>query len=210
MDFSNSNVLITAGPTWVAIDRVRVLSNFASGETGILLARELKKRGAKVTLVLGNAAAEKINKGIRLLRFVYFDELYKALKKELKVRRYDWIIHSAAVSDFKPKVVYTRKLSSAKKALRLTLIPTPKIIDAIREAAYGARIVGFKFEPYAPKALLLKQGRALLRRAALTAVVANTITRARYEAYILSKDSTVGPFSSKRQMVQGLLKVVEK
>ena len=49
----NKKVLITAGPTWVPIDNVRVISNTATGETGILLSEKLKNLGAKVTLLLG-------------------------------------------------------------------------------------------------------------------------------------------------------------
>ena len=96
-------VLITAGPTWVAIDKVRVISNIASGETGILLADKLSEQGAKVTLVLGpgNDKNGIQNSRIKIIRFSFFEELRQALKKELKASRYDFIIHSAAVSGFR-------------------------------------------------------------------------------------------------------------
>ena len=65
MSLKNKRILITAGPTWVAIDSVRVISNIATGETGILLAKRLSLQGAKVTLALGPSccayASGKIN-----------------------------------------------------------------------------------------------------------------------------------------------------
>ena len=50
MKLKNKRVLITAGPTWVKIDKVRVISNTASGKTGLLFADAFKRLGSKVTL----------------------------------------------------------------------------------------------------------------------------------------------------------------
>ncbi len=53
MSLNGKRILITAGPTWVPIDNVRVISNIATGTTGVLLAWQTSAQGAKVTLVLG-------------------------------------------------------------------------------------------------------------------------------------------------------------
>ena len=71
MVLKNKNILITAGPTWVPIDRVRVISNIATGKTGILLAKSANKLGAKVTLVLGPVGEVGLEKEINVKRFYF-------------------------------------------------------------------------------------------------------------------------------------------
>ncbi len=130
----NKRILITAGPTWVPIDSVRVISNVATGETGILLAEKLNAIGAKVTFLLGPAAGVPvINKGIRTIRFRFFDELKKVLIKELSSGKYDIVIHSAAVSDYRPMEKYGAKVSSNKNSWKIRLAPTEKLIDTVKK-----------------------------------------------------------------------------
>ena len=69
MGFKNKKILITAGPTWIAVDSVRVISNTASGETGQLLADRLAREGAKVTLVLGPVPNRLKNKKVKVIPF---------------------------------------------------------------------------------------------------------------------------------------------
>ena len=98
MNFKNKHILITAGPTWVPIDSVRVISNIATGQTGISLANQFSSLGAKVTLLLGpQANSIQINNDIKVINFKFFDELKQLLAKELKSKQLDLIIHSAAV-----------------------------------------------------------------------------------------------------------------
>jgi len=81
---ATKSVLITAGPTWVAIDSVRVISNTATGETGTLLAERFAQQGAKVTLLLGPVSNCCLNKKIRVINFKFFDELRDKLIRELE------------------------------------------------------------------------------------------------------------------------------
>ena len=131
-NLKNKRILITAGPTWVAIDKVRVLSNIATGETGIVLAKALSRQGAKVTMILGPCGVCSLDKKIKVLRFNYFDEFKKTLFKELKSVKYDCLIHSAAVSDYRPKEIYRGKIGSNLKSLDIKLEPLPKIINLIK------------------------------------------------------------------------------
>ena len=201
-------VLITAGPTWVPVDNTRVISNIATGETGILLAKELQKLGAKVTLLLGPVNSCCLNKKIRLLHFKFFAELKDFVTKELKARKYDLLVHSAAVADYQPSVVKREKIKSGKKVLRLNLIPTQKIIDLMRKASPYSFLVGFKFEPGVNKKMLLKRANILLCRSDLDLVVANNICKNRYQAYIVNKHKAFGPFQSKRILITNLTKAI--
>ena len=60
---------------------MRVISNIASGETGILLADKLSEQGAKVTLILGPGNCDYRNSKVKIVRFRFFEELRQALKK---------------------------------------------------------------------------------------------------------------------------------
>ncbi|MDI6758260.1 MAG: phosphopantothenoylcysteine decarboxylase [Candidatus Omnitrophota bacterium] len=215
----NKNVLITAGPTAVLIDRVRVISNIATGETGILLAQRLTNQGAKVTLLLGPAEAGDIDealpchktrrkhKRIRLIRFKFFDELKDKIIQELKTKKYDVVIHSAAVSDYRPLKASRQKIKSGIKHLILKLTPTVKIIDLIRKTSPDTFLVGFKFEPEADKELLIKEAHNLIRRSLLNLTVANSM-QGKYKAYIVSKDTECGPFLNKPKMCDNLIKTI--
>lgn len=207
--FKDKKILITAGPTWVAIDAVRVISNCASGLTGIILALQLQSLGARVTLLLGPVGSLcHFNKKIRLIRYRYFGELREALIRELKTRRYDAVIHSAAVADYQPLSVSRRKIPSSKKQYRMTLVPTPKLVDLIKRIDPSIFAVGFKFEPNIAGQALVRRGRELLRRARLDLVVANSIDSRGYRACLVSPETVTAPVKSKESMANGLVRMI--
>jgi len=209
MNFKNKKILITAGPTWIAVDAVRVISNFATGETGILLAEKFNKSGAKVTLILGPVGNCSLNKRIKLERFCFYQELKSGLQRELKKHRYDAVIHTAAVSDYQMLRTFRHKIRSGIKKLSLELGPTPKIINSIKKIAPYSLAVGFKFEPGASREKIIRESKGLLRRAGLDLVVANTITKKSYRAYIVSPRGTYGPFRKKQVMVRALADLIK-
>lgn len=206
----SKKILITAGPTWVPIDNVRVISNIATGQTGILLAREARKAGAKVTLLLGPGINECcLDKSIKIIRFQFFDELKDKLIKELRLKKYDIVIHSAAVADYKVAKFYSYKVKSGIKNWRLKLIPTEKIIDLIKKINRSPFLVGFKFEPVARKKILIDKTRGLINRAKLDLVVANTIDKSKYRAYIIDNCKQIyGPIFNKRKLADKLIYLI--
>jgi len=204
----NRRVLITAGPTWVPIDKVRVISNIATGETGILLSEKLQRLGNKVTLVFGPAEVCCLNRKIRLIRFRFFEELKRIVTTELKSGRYDIVIHSAAVSDYKPQENYNRKVSSGIKLWKLDLVPTDKIIDLIKKIDPSLFLVGFKFEPTASNRVLIEKTKSLVRHADLDLAVANTIDKNKYRAYIINRDKILGVLKSRNVMADKLINLI--
>ena len=210
INLKNKRILITAGPTWVLIDKVRVLSNVATGQTGILLANKFSGLGAKVTLVLGPVSECCLDKDINLIRFKYFDELSRLIRKELKTGRYCAVVHSAAVSDYRPGKFYGAKVRSGLLAWQIVLKPTPKIIDEIKKIAPATFLVGFKFGPELAKPELLKAAKELIARSKADLVVANKIKGASYKAYIVSSGNATGVFSSRSGMVSGLTRAINK
>jgi len=140
-----------------------------------------------------------------LIRFQFFDELKHLIIKELKTKKYDIVIHSAAVSDYRPAQTYSGKVKSSLKNWRLNLVPTTKIIDAIKRADRSLCLVGFKFEPYAPKTRLIRDSRILLNRKSCNLVVGNTVKDGRYVAYIIQRNRVFGPIFKKERLVKDLV-----
>lgn len=221
MSFKNKRVLITAGPTWVPIDKVRVISNIATGETGILLARKFLGLGAKVTLVLGPMAprgfalgasytpqSQATSRKLNTVRFNFLKELKKIVRKELGNKAYNIVIHSAAVSDYQPKVAKRGKIKSGVKEWKLHLVPTPKLINQIKKIDKRVFLVGFKFMPDSSKNELAKRAVRLIKESASDLVVANTVYKRRYNAYLVTKDRVSRPICSKKEMANALIKAI--
>ena len=208
MDLEGKRILITAGPTWVPIDSVRVISNVATGKTGILLAHEVMRQGAKVTLLLGPGAAVTVDKKVRILRFTYFDELRSMLLRELSTKKYDVVIHAAAVADYQMKNAYKCKVRSGLSHFNLKLISTPKLVDLLKRFDSSMLAVAFKFEPEAKADVLTKRAKALFDQAGVNLVVANTLRRKSYQAYLMEEDKVSGPLFSKTDMVKALVKKI--
>jgi phosphopantothenoylcysteine decarboxylase/phosphopantothenate--cysteine ligase len=204
------SVLITAGSTWVALDKVRIISNTASGETGLILAQQLKESGIKVTLLLGpgDYFQSKIP-DVRIIKFRYFPELKRLIDRELKRKNYSAVIHSAAVADYKPERIIQRKVSSKLNNWKISLVPTEKLICSLKNYSPALVAVGFKFEPVARKKELIERGKHLLKQASLDIVVANSNRNNLYQAFILEKGGKYGPFLTKCKMARCLLRILE-
>jgi len=201
MDLRKKNILITAGPTWVAIDDVRVLSNVASGETGILLAKKLTRLGARVSLLLGPVGACCLDKKIRLINFRFYSELKNRLKLQLRSRRYDIIIHNAAVSDFSASR-RKGKISSGS-AVSLRLRPLPKIAKDLKYLAPQAKLVIFKLEPAVSDKILLRRAIAAGKNTGADIVVANRISP--YRAFIIGRAGKIIAAKSKAALAGNLV-----
>ena len=208
MSLKGKTILITAGPTWVAIDSVRVISNIATGTTGALLAREAAHQGARVSLVLGSSSqSNHFGKSIRVIHFRFFDELKDILKHELQNKKYDIIIHSAAVSDFKPQQRVKRKLSS-ERTYGFKLVPLEKLIVLIRRLNRKARLVMFKLETDVQNQTLMKRARQAQRRAGADLVVANSLNP--YRALIIDRNGSQVSAGNKQDLAKKLIKILSK
>jgi phosphopantothenoylcysteine decarboxylase/phosphopantothenate--cysteine ligase len=205
MGLRGKRILITAGPTCVPIDSVRVISNIASGATGVLLARRASARQARVTLLSGLHNADSLGKSVRIIHFRFFNELKDALKRELQHNRYDIIIHSAAVSDFAPKYKLSGKLESGR-AYNLRLQPLEKLIVLIRRLAPKAKLIMFKLETGAADRQLIQKAEAARQKAGADLVVANRLNP--YRAFILNKHKIYFKCGSKKELAKRLVNLL--
>jgi phosphopantothenoylcysteine decarboxylase/phosphopantothenate--cysteine ligase len=143
---TTKTALVTAGATEEPIDSVRYVSNFSSGRTGVLFARELQRRGMNVTLLAGRRV--NVPEGLEAERFGSTRDLYRKLKERCTKDAPDFLFMSAAVSDYTP-VGSSRKDgkidSSEQDTLELKLRRTPKILSHLREwCGIQTFIIGFK------------------------------------------------------------------
>ncbi|MBN1525963.1 MAG: phosphopantothenoylcysteine decarboxylase [Candidatus Omnitrophica bacterium] len=146
MKFSGKHrpaILITAGPTREKIDPVRFISNYSTGTFGYALAAEAQKRGMRVVLVSGPTHLDS-PKNVRLIKIESALEMRKAVLENLK--KSDYVIMSAAVSDWRAKKISLRKIKKSSGTARLELIENPDILSEIC-ARKGERIIaGFVLE----------------------------------------------------------------
>jgi len=208
MNLKNRRILITAGPTWVPIDNVRVISNIASGQTGYLLAEKLSGLGANITLLLGPGKERIFNKKIKVIRFKFFDELKHNLRKELKSKRYDTVIHSAAVSDYKPDVIARGKIKSNKSVWNIKLVPTEKLIDLVKKIDKNVKLTGFKFEVGLTDKQLINKAKDLIKRSDADLIVANTVNSAGYKAFLVDNSSESEAILNKKDLINKLIKKI--
>jgi len=183
-----TRVLITCGATWTPIDDVRVISNISSGEMGHLIAGAFESKNAKVTIIEGPVTHTYSGKKSKVIKYRYFDELARILKEESK-KKYDIIIHAAAVSDFKVRASSKSKISSGKD-LSLTLTPTRKLINDIKRVSPQSFLVGFKLESKLNPKTILKTVKGLFTGAKCDLVVANSISGS-YKGFIVNPDGDV-------------------
>jgi phosphopantothenoylcysteine synthetase/decarboxylase len=203
---TKTRVLVTCGPTWTPVDDVRVISNVSSGRMGHLIARAFRQTGAAVTVIEGPVTDRLDDRGIKTVKYRFFDELARVLKIELS-RKYDVIVHAAAVSDFKVRGAGKNKLSS-DKGLTLELAPAPKLINSIKRASPGSFLVGFKLETNLSPRNVLEKVQPLFKFSKCDLVVANSL-RDGYRGFIVNADGQiVSRARHKGQIAQSLVKIL--
>jgi len=141
---SKKKVLITAGPTYEAIDPVRFIGNYSTGKMGFALAEECAARGAEVTLIAGPVNLKTVNPGIKRIDVTSAHQMYEAAMELFPSS--DAAILCAAVADFTPAVTADSKIKR-KGEITLTLKPTEDIaasLGAIKRQ--DQRMVGFALE----------------------------------------------------------------
>ena len=146
-NFSGKKVLITAGPTYEAIDPVRFIGNHSSGLMGIDIARAFADQGADVTLVLGPSNISPNRKNINLLPVTSAKEMYDAVMTFFP--KTDIAVLSAAVADFRPETAADQKIKKNPEndTLTLKLVKTEDILKSVGSKKTDNQVVvGFALE----------------------------------------------------------------
>lgn len=204
-------ILITGGSSWVALDDIRIITNVFTGATSIRLASALARRGHNVTLLINPGRTADIDQlaGVKVIRYFWFDEFIAIVRGLLRKKRFDCIIHSAALSDFCPEKKHDGKISS-KDGFTVRFKPLPKVV-ALMRALSPAVIVQFKLESKVSKRELIRRAYQSLRENRSDFVVANdfaAIQRGKFPRYLVDAEKNVRYISSQNALASAIDKYV--
>lgn len=144
LPLKGKNILITAGPTYEAIDPVRFIGNHSSGKMGFDIAKSASDLGANVILITGPTHYKLENNSIKTVSVVSSDEMYDACHQYFK--EVDVAICAAAVADYKPKNIASQKIKKADLSFSIELEKTKDILASLGEIKENQFLIGFALE----------------------------------------------------------------
>jgi phosphopantothenoylcysteine decarboxylase/phosphopantothenate--cysteine ligase len=148
-------VLVTAGPTYEAIDPVRFIGNHSSGKMGVAIAEEMHSRGANVTLVLGPSGVT-VPAGIEVVKVRSANEMFEACVSRFE--NMDIAVMSAAVADYTPVNTASEKIKKNENIFNIELTKTKDILKSLGEKKNDRQLlVGFALETNNEKDYALKK-----------------------------------------------------
>ncbi|MEL4308753.1 bifunctional phosphopantothenoylcysteine decarboxylase/phosphopantothenate--cysteine ligase CoaBC [Joostella sp. CR20] len=169
LPLKGKRVLITAGPTYEAIDPVRFIGNHSSGRMGYALAEKAASLGAEVFLVSGPTHLSISHSHIKLVRVTSAEEMYNATHQVFN--QVDVAILSAAVADYKPATVASEKIKKKTATMHIDLEPTQDILASLGSIKEKQFLVGFALETNDE----LENAKGKLARKNLDAIVLNSL-----------------------------------
>jgi len=218
-ELAGINVLVTAGPTLEHIDPIRVITNKSSGKMGIAIAEEALSRGAQLTLIYGPGMAVP-PKDAKLITVETTEEMHKVVVSELKSKKYDIVVATAAPADWKPEKTFQRKVPTRiVPKLNLKLKPTQKIIEIVKKISRNTFLVPFKAEHNLSDKELIEKAFELIKEVRADLVVVNDVGRSGVgfgvdtnEVYIVDQNKKVirVPLTTKREVAKRLFDVINE
>ncbi len=192
LPLSGVNCLVTAGPTYEKIDPVRFIGNFSSGKMGCCIAHELQRLGANVELIIG-PSFEEIHENISINRVLSSQEMYDFSVKKFKNQ--DIVIFSAAVSDFTPKNIVSKKIKK-KEDIDISFKKTKDILKKLGSIKKDQILFGFALETNQE----LENAQKKLKEKKLDAIILNSLN---------DKDSGFGFDTNKITFIDDKLQIKE-
>jgi len=169
LPLKGKKVLITAGPTYEAIDPVRFIGNHSSGKMGFALAEQAVQLGAEVILIAGPSNEKINNSAIKRVDVVSAEEMYMATHQFFKTA--DIAIFAAAVADYTPVTTATQKMKKKDTSLNIELKPTKDILASVGQIKEDQFLVGFALETNNE----LENAKDKLKRKNLDLIVLNSL-----------------------------------
>ncbi len=144
LPLKGKKILITAGPTYEAIDPVRFIGNHSSGKMGFDIANTAANLGADVILISGPTHYKVKNTSIKLVNVISAQEMYDACHAYFN--DIDVAIAAAAVADYKPKTVAVQKIKKAASEFSIELEKTKDILQSLGAIKKNQFLIGFALE----------------------------------------------------------------
>ena len=169
-DLKGKKILVTAGPTYEALDPVRFIGNRSSGKMGVAIADELAGRGAEVILVLGPSKLQAEHPSVLTLKVESAQQMYEAATAHFS--ECDAAILAAAVADYRPKHVSDIKIKKKEGDMTIELEKTLDIAATLgsRKQAHQ-KLIGFALETNSE----LENALSKLKRKNLDFIVLNSL-----------------------------------
>jgi phosphopantothenoylcysteine decarboxylase/phosphopantothenate--cysteine ligase len=142
--FFEKQFLVTAGPTYEAIDPVRFIGNHSSGKMGFALAEAIASKGGKVTLITGPSSLNAKHKNIELVRVTSARDMLQAVQENWG--KSDMGIFASAVADYRPAVAQNQKIKKTADQLEIQLEKNPDILSWAASNKTAQKVVGFALE----------------------------------------------------------------
>ena len=140
----HKKILITAGPTYEAIDPVRFIGNHSSGKMGFDIADCAAQNGAEVILITGPSHCKTHFKSIKVVSVVSAQEMYDACHQYYA--SVDVAIAAAAVADYTPTEIAEQKIKKSDISLNIALKKTKDILGSMGELKRNQFLIGFALE----------------------------------------------------------------
>ena len=169
LPLKGKKVLVTAGPTYEAIDPVRFIGNHSSGKMGFAIASAAANLGAEVYLISGPSNQQIKHSLVQRVDVVSAEEMYDA--SHMYFKDVDIAILSAAVADYKPKNSASHKIKKTDTTLELSLLPTKDILASLGAIKKQQYLVGFALETNNE----LENAKGKLKRKNLDAIILNSL-----------------------------------
>jgi phosphopantothenoylcysteine decarboxylase/phosphopantothenate--cysteine ligase len=144
LPLKGKKVLITAGPTYEAIDPVRFIGNHSSGKMGFDIATAAANLGAEVVLVSGPTHLQMKHSLVNLIRVTSADEMYDVCHQYFD--DVDVAVAAAAVADYKPKNVATQKIKKSEATFTIELEKNRDILLSLGQIKKNQFLIGFALE----------------------------------------------------------------
>ena len=198
LPLKGKKILITAGPTYEAIDPVRFVGNHSSGKMGYALAEEAASLGAQVILVSGPVSLTTNNSCIKVVNITSAKEMF--VETHNYFSECDIAILSAAVADFRPKISATQKIKKKEETLIIEFEKTKDILASLGEIKNDKFLVGFALETENE----LENAKTKLKKKNLDLIVLNSLNDKgagfktnTNKVTLITKDNKVYPFQVK-------------
>ena len=167
-DLKGKKIMVTAGPTQEAIDPVRYITNHSTGKMGYALAKIAMLRGADVTLVTGKTYIKKPD-FVKIVEAYSAKEMFNAVNGEFENQ--DIVIMSAAVADYRPKIVALEKIKKQDKDAVIELQRTDDILGTMSAKKTKQFMCGFSMETEN----MIENSKAKLKKKNLDMICANNL-----------------------------------
>lgn len=217
-DLKGKRILITAGPTRAYLDAFRFITNPSSGKMGVAIAENAIDRGAEVTLVYGPGTAKPPTEA-KVIPILSTEDMLEAVINELKTRKYDTAILSAAAADYGPAERKKEKTPSGREEWVIALKPLPKIVENVKTVDPDILLVGFKAEYNISDEELVNRAYDRMIGAGMDLIVANDVARTNVgfgtdtnEVFIVDREKKVNhiTISLKYDIAEKLLTTIKQ